>query len=114
MIGCGLSMVSSWAEVCVTWWERPAGSPAELEAAQKRFLEVFQSCRSGSLTFHQFLVSGGEFGGTRSGDGRPRGADTVDDGVAVFQFRGRAVMEVMDAVAADSESIEWRDSITGA
>jgi hypothetical protein len=33
---------------------------------------------------------------------------------AVFQFRVEPVMDVMDAVAAESESIEWRDSIKGA
>jgi hypothetical protein len=30
---------------------------------------------------------------------------------AVFQFRVDSVMDVMDAVAAESEVIAWRDSV---
>jgi Protein of unknown function (DUF3303) len=30
---------------------------------------------------------------------------------AVFQFRVEPVLDVMDAVAAESEAIAWRDSI---
>ena len=48
----------------LTWWERPGDSYAEHEAAQKRILEIFQKWEiPESLTFHQFLVRVGEFGG---------------------------------------------------
>jgi muconolactone delta-isomerase len=100
----------------VTWWERPTGSPADYEAAQKRVLEVFQSWQMPeSLTFHQFLVRVGEFGGyavLETDD--PAALHRLTTAFAVFQFRVEPVMDVMDAVAAESESIEWRDSIKGA
>jgi muconolactone delta-isomerase len=92
----------------VTWWERPTGSPADYEAAQKRVLEVFQS-------WFNFLCGWGEFGGyavLETDD--PAALHRLTTAFAVFQFRVEPVMDVMDAVAAESESIEWRDSITGA
>ena len=44
------------------WWERPGGSYAEYEAAQKRVLEVFGAWKMPeTLVFHQFVVRlGGE------------------------------------------------------
>jgi hypothetical protein len=68
-----------------------------------------------SLTFHQFLVRVGEFGGyavLETDD--PAALHRLTTAFAVCQFRVEPVMDVMDAVAAESESIEWRDSITGA
>ncbi len=48
----------------VTWRERPGGSHADYEAAQKRVLAVFEKWEMPeSLLFHQFLVRVGEFGG---------------------------------------------------
>ena len=48
----------------VTWRERPTGSVAEYEAAQKRVLEIFSGWdMPESLTFHQFVVRLGGFGG---------------------------------------------------
>ena len=48
----------------LTWWERPGGSAADHEAAQKRILDIFQKWEiPETLTFHQFLVRVGEFGG---------------------------------------------------
>jgi hypothetical protein len=48
----------------LTWWERPGGSTADYEAAQKRLLDIFQRWEiPESITFHQFLVRVGEFGG---------------------------------------------------
>ena len=40
----------------LTWWERPGGSPADYEAAQKRVLSVFSKWQMPeSLKFHQFF-----------------------------------------------------------
>ena len=98
----------------MTWWERPGGSHADYEAAQKRVLSVFQKWEMpASLTFHQFLVRVGEFGGYAVVE--------TDDLVelekattifAVFQFRVEPVLDVMDAVAAQAAGIAWRDSVT--
>ncbi len=96
----------------VTWWERPGGSYADYEAAQKRVLAVFEKWEMPEgLQFHQFLVRVGEFGGYAVVE-----TDDVADlqkvttAFAVFQFRVEPVMDVMEAVAAESEAIAWRDS----
>jgi hypothetical protein len=97
----------------VTWWERPGGSAVEYEAAQKRVLQLFSAWQMPeSLTFHQFLVRVGEFGGYAVVE-----TDSLADihkltsAFAVFQFRIEPVVDVMDAVAAESEVIAWRDSV---
>jgi hypothetical protein len=96
----------------LTWWERPGGSYADYEAAQKRVLNVFQDWEMPeSLDIHQFVVRVGEFGGYMVLE-----TDNVADvqklttTFAVFQFRLEPVMDVMDAVAAEAEGIAWRDS----
>ena len=96
----------------LSWWERPGGSYADYEAAQKRVLNVFQNWEMPeSLDIHQFVVRVGEFGGYAVLE-----TDNVADvqklttTFAVFQFRLEPVMDVMDAVAAEEEGIAWRDS----
>ena len=96
----------------LTWWERPGGSYADYEAAQKRVLNVFEPWEMPeSLAIHQFVVRVGEFGGYMVLE-----TDNVADvqklttTFAVFQFRLEPVMDVMDAVAAEAEGISWRDS----
>ena len=97
----------------VTWWERPGGSFSDYEQAQKRVLDVFQKWpMPESLTFHQFLVRVGEFGGYAVIE-----TDNLADlhklttVFAVFQFRVEPVLDVMDAVAAETAGIEWRDTV---
>jgi hypothetical protein len=96
----------------LTWWERPGGSYADYEAAQKRVLNVFQPWEMPeSLDIHQFVVRVGEFGGYAVLE-----TDNVADvqklttTFAVFQFRLEPVMDVMDAVAAEDEGIAWREA----
>jgi hypothetical protein len=96
----------------LTWWERPGGSYADYEAAQKRVLNVFQDWEMPeSLDIHQFVVRVGEFGGYMVLE-----TDSVADvqklttTFAVFQFRLEPVMDVMDAVAAEDEGIAWREA----
>ena len=98
----------------LTWWERPGGSAADYEQAQKRVLELFQQWQMPEqLTFHQFLVRVGEFGGyavVETDD--PAALHKAASTFAVFQFRVEPVLDVMDAVAAESEAIAWRDSVS--
>jgi hypothetical protein len=96
----------------LTWWERPGGSYADYEAAQKRVLNVFQDWEMPeSLDIHQFVVRVGEFGGYAVLE-----TDNVADvqklttTFAVFQFRLEPVVDVMDAVAAEEEGIAWREA----
>lgn len=97
----------------VTWWERPAGSHTDYEAAQKRVLGVFQRWEMpASLTFHQFLVRVGEYGGYAVVEtDQPADIHKLSSTFAVFQFRVEPVLDVMDAVAVEAAAIAWRDSL---
>ena len=97
----------------LTWWERPAGSPADYEAAQKRVLSVFQKWQMpDSMKIHQFLVRVGEYGGYAVLETENLSdVHRLTTVFAVFQFRLQPVIDVMDAVAAENEAIAWRDSI---
>jgi hypothetical protein len=65
-----------------------------------------------SLKFHQFLVRVGEFGGYAVVEtDNVAEVQRLTTTFAVFQFRVEAVMDVMDAVAAESAAISWRDSL---
>jgi hypothetical protein len=97
----------------ITWWERPGGSAADYEQAQKRVLGLFEQWQMPeAVTFHQFLVRVGEFGGyavVETDD--PAALQTIITAFAVFQFRVEPVLDVMDAVAAEAQAIQWRDSV---
>ena len=95
----------------LTWWERPGDSYSEHEAAQKRILDIFEKWEiPESLTFHQFLVRVGEFGGyavVETDD-----LAEIEKAIAtyaMFQFRLEPVLDVADAVAAQAEGIAWRE-----
>lgn len=96
----------------MTWWERPGGSYADYEAAQKRVLTVFQKWEMPSaLKFEQFLVRIGEFGGYAVIDtDQPAELHRLTTAFAVFRFRIEPVLDVGDAVAVEAAAIGWRDS----
>lgn len=96
----------------VTWHERPGGSATDYEQAQQRVLDVFAKWEMPqTLTFHQFLVRVGEFGGYAVVEtDEPAALHRLSTAFAVFQFRVEPVLDVMEAVAAEAEAIAWRDS----
>jgi Protein of unknown function (DUF3303) len=97
----------------LTWWERPGGSYADYESAQKRVLSVFQKWEMpASLRFQQFLVRIGEFGGYAVIEtDKPEEIHRLTTAFAVFRFRVEPVLEVADAVATEAAAIGWRDSL---
>jgi muconolactone delta-isomerase len=97
----------------LTWWERPGGSYADYESAQKRVLSVFQKWEMpASLKFQQFLVRIGEFGGYAVIEtDKPEEIHRLTSAFAVFRFRVEPVLEVADAVATEAAAIGWRDSL---
>ena len=97
----------------VTWRERPVGSVAKYEAAQKRILDIFSAMEMpASITFHQFLVRLGEFGGYAVIESdEPADLQYLTTVYAVFSFTVEPVMNVMDAVAAQTRGVEYRDSL---
>src|SRR5919112_1689119 len=99
----------------LTWWERPGDSYSEHEAAQKRILEIFEKWEMPeSLTFHQFVVRVGEFGGYAVIEtDEPADLQYLTTVYAPFSFTVEPVLDVMDAVAAETRGIEWRGSLRG-
>jgi len=107
MEGCKMKYV-------VTWRERPAGSCAEYEAAQKRVLALFEKWEMpASLQIQQFLVRVGEYGGYAVLETEaPADLHRLASTFAMFDFRVEPVVDVMEAVAAESAAIAWRDSVS--
>ena len=96
----------------LTWWECHEGSIADYEAAQKRLLDIFQRWEiPESITFHQFLVRVGEFGGyaVLETDDLAEVEKTTTI-YAAFRFRLEPVLDVEEAAAAQTAGIAWRDS----
>jgi len=97
----------------VTWNERPMGSAADYEAAQKRILGVFSQLQMPEqLKIEQFLVRVGEYGGFMLVE--------TDDVLAMhkltstfpaFQFRVDVVIDIQPAVGVEVEAIVWRDGV---
>jgi hypothetical protein len=84
----------------ISWFERPQGSPAEYENAQKRILEVFGQWKApANFKIELFVVRVGEWGGHVLVD--------CDDPLAIhkfcstwpaFEMQARPVIAVEDAV----------------
>lgn len=91
----------------VTWCERPTGSAAEYEAAQKRILGLFQHWEMpASLQIHQFLVRMGEFGGDVVLEiDQPAEIQCMTTVFAAFKFRLKPVLDVGDAAATEAAAI---------
>jgi len=97
----------------LSWYERPQGSAAEYENAQKRILAVFEKWSfPESLTVHQFLVRLGEWGGymlVETDD--PLAIHKITTTFAAFEWRVVTVLGVPEAVGAELEAISWRESL---
>jgi hypothetical protein len=99
----------------ISWNERPQGSPAEYENAQKRILEVFGQWKApANFKVEFFVIRVGDWGGHLLVD--------CDDPLAVhkfcsmlpaFQMEARPVIAVQDAVRAELEVMAWRDGLKG-
>src|SRR3979411_1877540 len=85
------------------WEERPGAGPSEYEAAQTRILDVFRQWDTPKgLTFHQFVVRVGDWGGYRVMEPDNR-ADIhlLPPALAAFTFRLEPVIDVIYAVAIE-------------
>ena len=97
----------------ITWNERPQGSPAEYENAQKRILEVFLQWQApANFRIAQFVIRVGDWGGYM--------LVSCDDPLTVhrfcsmlpsFVFEARPVVPVMDAVRVEQEAMAFRDAV---
>src|SRR2546421_8949811 len=95
----------------LSWFERPQGSPAEYENAQKRILEVFGQWKAPEIfKIEMFMIRVGDWGGYMLAD--------CDDLLTVhklcsmlpaFEFQVRPVIPVEEAIRGELEVIAWRD-----
>ena len=97
----------------ILWRESALGSAADAEAAQERVLEIMQKWTPPeSITFHQFLVRVGEYGGfavleTDDLEALHQLASTF----AMFESVMHLVIEVGAALAAEGAAVAWRHSM---
>ncbi len=98
----------------ISWNERPQGSPAEYETAQKRILEVFGQWKAPeNFKIEFFVVRVGDWGGHLLVDcDDPLTVHKFCSMLPAFTMEARPVVPVMDAVRAELEVMDWRDKIT--
>jgi len=103
----------AYRKYVLNWEERPGAGPSEYEAAQSRILNVFRQWETpAGLTFHQFVVKVGAWGGYAVIE-----TDNLADihflttALAAFTFRLEPVIDVMDAVAVELQAMAWRESL---
>jgi hypothetical protein len=97
----------------ITWRERPMGSAADYEGAQKRIMAVFKEWKiPESVTVLQFLVRAGDWGGFMLVETEDIAAvHGMTTTWAPFEFVVDAVLDIQDAVAAQLKVMAWRDSL---
>jgi muconolactone delta-isomerase len=97
----------------VSWSERPQGSPAEYENAQKRILGTFRHWKMPeSLNVQQFLVRVGDYGGYLVIETEDvRAVHKLTSAFPAFRFRVDSVLDIGEAVPVELEAIAWRDSV---
>ena len=97
----------------IIWSERPQGSPAEYENAQKRILEVFSHWQApDNFKIEAFVVRVGEWGGHMLVDcDHPLAVHKVCSTFPAFEFDAHPVVAVEDAVRVELEAIAWRDGL---
>ena len=97
----------------INWFERPQGSPAEYENAQKRILELFTHWTApDDFRIEMFVVRVGDWGGHMLVDCEdPLTVHKVCSTFPAFVFEARPVVPVMDAVRVELEAIAWRDGL---
>ena len=99
----------------INWFERPQGSPAEYEKAQKRILELFtQWTAPDDFRIEMFVVRVGDWGGHMLVEcDDPLTVHKVCSTFPAFTFEARPVVPVMDAVRVELEAMAWRDELDG-
>ena len=99
----------------ISWNERPQGSPAEYENAQKRILDVFTKWKApANYKIEMFVVRVGDWGGHMLVEcDDPLTVHKVCSTFPAFTFEARPVVPVMDAVRVELEAMAWRDELDG-
>lgn len=98
----------------MTWKERSFGSVKESEIAQEHILQMMQQWTAPeSITFHQFLVRLGEYGGYAVVETEELSAlHQMTSTFAVFAFTIEPVIDIGEALAAEGAAVAFRQSIS--
>jgi muconolactone delta-isomerase len=99
----------------ITWNERPQGSPAEYEQAQKRILEVFSPWKApANFKIESFVIRVGDWGGYMLMDcDDPLEVHKFCSMLPAFTFEARPVVPVADAIRVELEAMAYRDGLKG-
>ena len=94
----------------ISWRERPAASSREYEAAHERILAIFKDMKMpASFKILQFVIRVGDYGGYMVMESdKPTDIHYFTSLFAAFEFKVETVVDVMDAVAAEMQAIEYR------
>jgi uncharacterized protein DUF3303 len=94
----------------ISWRERPAASARDYEDAQERILAIFKDWKMpASFNVHQFVVRIGDYGGYMIAEtDQPADIHYFTSAFAAFEFKVEPVLDVMDAVTAEVQAIEYR------
>ena len=97
----------------IVWNERPQGSPAEYENAQKRILEVFNQWKQPKrFKIEMFVIRVGDWGGYMlvECDDMPL-IHQLCTMLPAFSFEVRPVMPIDVAIKAELDIMKWRDGL---
>jgi muconolactone delta-isomerase len=99
----------------ISWLERPQGSPAEYENAQKRILQVFSPWKApANFKIEAFVIRVGDWGGYMLVDcDDPLEIHKFCSMLPAFEFKAAPVVPVADAIRVELEAMAWRDEIDG-
>lgn len=97
----------------ISWSERPQGSAAEYENAQKRILEVFGQWKApATFKIEFFVIRVGEWGGHMLAECDDLTAiHQLTTTLAAFEFEVRPVIPIEEAVRCELEAMAWRDGL---
>jgi hypothetical protein len=99
----------------VSFTSRQGGSPTDIEAAEKRGMDVFSKWTPPEgVTFHQFLSRIDARGGYAvvEADDPTLVAEGPAKFAPWFDFQVTPVLDMTQAIAIGQEAIDFRDSIT--
>jgi len=100
-------------KVMISWRERPMGSAAAYENAQKRILSVFKHYKfPESMKVLHFVVRVGDYGGYMLVETTDMVAiHKLTSLMPAFEFHVEQVIDIGEAMSAELEIIAWRDSL---
>ena len=94
----------------ISWRERPAATSRDYEGAHERILQIFKNWKMpASFKIEQFVIRVGDYGGYIVVEtDKPTDIHYFSSVYAAFEFKVELVVDIMDAVAAEVQAIEYR------